>query len=142
MDFDVSRPIWVQLAEEFARRIAVGRWQPGERLPAVRDLAADLGVNPNTVQRALSELERDGLCRAERTAGRFVTEDPERIAELREEILGQSADNFIAAAQGLGLSQAQTVKLISRRWPENSITGSQQDPAASPFSQQMPGGGL
>ena len=64
MDFDASRPIWLQLREEFTRRIVIGRWAPGKQIPGVRELAVELGVNPNTVQRTLAELERDGLCRS------------------------------------------------------------------------------
>ncbi|GMA41019.1 GntR family transcriptional regulator [Mobilicoccus caccae] len=75
MEFDPARPIWHQLIHEFSRRIVTGEWSPGGRIGGVRELAGELGVNPNTVQRALSELERDGLCRSERTAGRFVTDD-------------------------------------------------------------------
>ena len=74
MDFDASRPIWLQLREEFTRRIVIGRWAPGKQIPGVRELAVELGVNPNTVQRTLAELERDGLCRSERAVGRFVTD--------------------------------------------------------------------
>ena len=73
MEFDTKSPIWLQLVEEFSRRICVGEWQTGARLPGVRDLAADLKVNPNTVQRALAELDRQGITYSERTAGRFVT---------------------------------------------------------------------
>ena len=69
MDFDASRPIWLQLREEFTRRIVIGRWAPGKQIPGVRELAVELGVNPNTVQRTLAELERDGLCRSERAVG-------------------------------------------------------------------------
>lgn len=140
MEFDNSRPIWLQLTEEFARLIAIGTWQPGAKLPGVRDLAAELGVNPNTVQRSLAELERDGLCRAERTAGRFVTEDPKRIGQLREELVGQHADSFIDAALGLGLTQAQSVELISRRWTVRKAV--HDDTAATQFTKDTPGGGL
>jgi len=72
VDFDASRPIWLQLREEFTRRIVIGRWAPGKQIPGVRELAVELGVNPNTVQRTLAELERDGLCRSERAVGRFA----------------------------------------------------------------------
>ena len=76
MEFDATRPIWLQLVAEFSRRIAVGLWPPGHRIPGVRDLAAELNVNPNTVQRSLAELERQSLCYTDRTAGRYVTDRP------------------------------------------------------------------
>mgnify|MGYP001578707251 CR=1 FL=1 len=70
MEFDPGQPIWLQLVREFTRRIATGAWPAGERVPSVRDLASELGVNPNTVQRALAELERTRLAVAERRGTR------------------------------------------------------------------------
>lgn len=116
MDFDTSSPIWGQLVTEFSRRIVVGEWEPGGRIPGVRDLAGDLGVNPNTVQRALSELERQELCRSERTAGRFVTTDGGRIDALRAELAQEAADDFIRRAHGLRMAQTQARRLIDERW--------------------------
>lgn len=116
MEFDTSSPIWGQLVTEFSRRIVVGEWEPGGRIPGVRDLAADLGVNPNTVQRALSDLERQGLCRSERTAGRFVTTDEDRVDALRAELAQEAADDFIRRAHGLRMPQAQARRLIDERW--------------------------
>ena len=116
MDFDPSRPIWLQLREEFARRIVVGCWQPGEQIPGVRELAVDLGVNPNTVQRTLAELEREGLCRSERAVGRFITTDVERIARLRHELATDAVGEFVSRVQGFGLTQAEAVTLMKERW--------------------------
>ena len=73
--FTDDRPIWLQLTEQLTRRIITGVYPPGSRLPPVRELAAQAGVNPNTMQRALAQLEQDGLAFADRTAGRLVTED-------------------------------------------------------------------
>lgn len=116
MQFDTSSPIWLQLITEFQRRLVTGEWAPGARLPAVRDLAADLGVNPNTVQRALSELERDGLCRTERASGRFATDDAPRIAALRRQVATRVADEFVSRAQGFGMTLAEAGSLIEERW--------------------------
>ena len=71
--FDSSRPIYAQLVERLKARILAGTYQPGGHLDSVRDLAAAAGVNPNTMQRALAQLEAEGLVRTERTSGRFVT---------------------------------------------------------------------
>ena len=73
--FTDNRPIWQQLTEQLTLRILKGEYPPGERLPAVRELAAQAGVNPNTMQRALAQLESDGLAVGSRTAGRTVTQD-------------------------------------------------------------------
>lgn len=116
MEFDTGSPIWAQLVTEFSRRIVVGEWEPGGRIPGVRDLAADLGVNPNTVQRALAELERQDLCRSERTAGRFVTADEDRIDILRAELAQEAADDFIRRARGLRMPQDRARRLIDERW--------------------------
>lgn len=116
MEFDTSAPIWVQLVSEFARSIVVGEWAPGSKVPGVRELAAGLGVNPNTAQRALAELERQGLCRSERTAGRFVTGDASRINRVRAELTRDAADEFIRRAQGLRMPPDQAQQLIEERW--------------------------
>lgn len=116
MDFDAARPIWRQLLEEFSRRIAVAAWGPGERIPGVRELAADVGVNPNTVQRALSELEREGLARSVRTAGRFVTDETERIKELRRDLAKDAADTYIRDVTGLALTRDDAQRLVAERW--------------------------
>ena len=83
MRFDDTRPIWIQLVEAFSQKIASGQWAPASKIPSVRELAIDAGVNPNTVQRALSRLDADGLTVAERAQGRFVTSDTEAIARAR-----------------------------------------------------------
>ena len=107
MDFDASRPIWLQLREEFTRRIVIGRWAPGKQIPGVRELAVELGVNPNTVQRTLAELERDGLCRSERA---------ERVSRLRCDLAAGAADEFATRVKGFGLTEAEAVALIAERW--------------------------
>lgn len=116
MQFDSSLPIWMQLVTEFSRRIVVGQWPAGARIPGVRALAAELGVNPNTIQRALSELEREGLCRSERTSGRFVTEDTDRIDRLRADLAEEAVDDFIQHARGFGMGRSQAQQLLTERW--------------------------
>lgn len=116
MDFDTSRPIWLQLVDEFSRRIVTGVWRPGDRIGGVRELAGELGVNPNTVQRALSELERDGLCRSERTTGRFVTDDADRIRALRRSRASGTADDFITRVRGFGMTLDDALALVHERW--------------------------
>ncbi len=131
IDFDPARPIWLQLVSEFSRRIVVGEWRPGARIPGVRELAAELGVNPNTVQRALSELERDGLCRSERTTGRFVTDDHQRIDALRTGLASAFADAYAASARSLLLDHEQATRLLAQRWAaaEPSPSTTTQNPS-------------
>lgn len=117
MDFDPGAPIWVQLVGEFTRRIVVGQWASGERIPGVRDLAVELKVNPNTVQRALSELERSGLCRSERAVGRFVAADDALIDAARSRLAADAALDYAKRAHGLGMSLAGARELLGRQWP-------------------------
>ena len=118
MEFDTSSPIWLQLVTEFSRRVATAEWAAGERIPGVRELALQLGVNPNTVQRALTEMERDGLCRSERTSGRFVTDDRLRVSRLRRELAAGAADDYIRISRGLSMDMRDVTALIDERWNE------------------------
>lgn len=102
--FDSSIPIYTQIIEVFRRDMASGALKPGQRVTPVRELALLLGVNPNTLQRALSELEREGLMYSERTSGRFVTEDGEKIAALRRNMSRRLASDCVDALRGLGLA--------------------------------------
>lgn len=120
MNFDNTQPIWLQLHDEFARNIAVGIWPPGSRIPGVRDLASQMGVNPNTVQRSLAELERTGLCRSERTSGRFVTDDPRLIEKAQLTLATDAARDFIVKAKGLHMSSEQATNLITTQWKDTT----------------------
>ena len=84
--FSNDAPIYTQLIQQIKVGIVTGAFPPGERLPSVRDLATEAGVNPNTMQRALAELERDGLVYSQRTAGRFVTEDNTMINQAKRSL--------------------------------------------------------
>jgi len=116
MDFDEDRPIWLQLVDEFSRRIASGTWAPGARVDSVRDLAAEFGVNPNTVQRALTQLDESGLTTTERTVGRFVTTDPSHVDVMRTQAAVRLVDDLVAALRGLGLSRVEATALVTTRW--------------------------
>ena len=116
MQIDDSRPIWAQLVDEFRRRIVGGEWPISARVPSVRDLAIDLGVNPNTVQKALTEVDRLGLTTTERTAGRFVTSDESAVSDGRAALAAATADGFAQAAQGIGMSLEEAQRLLAERW--------------------------
>ena len=119
--FRTDAPIYTQLYEKLTLAIVSGGYAPGERLPAVRELALDAGVNPNTVQRALSELERCGLVYTQRTAGRFVTGDAERIGQERLRIAEERARDFLGAMEELGYNRIQTVMLLEKMRGEMEI---------------------
>lgn len=110
--FDASRPIYAQLVERLKARILAGTYPPGGHLDSVRDLAAAAGVNPNTMQRALAQLETEGLVRTERTAGRYVTEDTALIEQLRTDTARTLASDFLEKMRGIGYSPAQVAALL------------------------------
>ena len=113
-EFRADAPIYTQLCEQLTLAIVSGVYAAGDRLPTVRELALDAGVNPNTVQRALSELERQGLVYSQRTAGRFVTGDAGLIAKARERLAEERARAFLEAMARLGLDRTQTVELLEQ----------------------------
>lgn len=117
-NFDNSIPIYLQIIQEMKRRIIRKELIPGERLASVRDLAKEAGVNPNTMQKALSELEVEGLLETERTTGRFVTSDQKLIASLREAYLKERLQPFLAELQSLGLSEEELMTLIRSQYKE------------------------
>ena len=126
MQVDDTRPIWIQLVDAFRHRIVSGQWSPGSKIPSVRELASGAGVNPNTVQRALAELDRTGLTSAERTAGRFVTADAAVLDAVRRELAIGATDAYVVALTGLGMSLDGATRLLAERWTDRPATGEPQ----------------
>lgn len=120
MDFDASRPIYLQLLEEFKLKISTGQWEPGAKIDSVRNLASLYEVNPNTVQKALVELERAGLTETRRTAGRFVTEDKKLISKLEDNSFYEIADDFISGAESLNLEKEEAINQLRIYWEEKN----------------------
>ncbi|MCP1109921.1 GntR family transcriptional regulator [Lachnospiraceae bacterium PF1-21] len=112
-DLDENRPIYLQLMERIEQDIVSGKYNPGDKLPSVRDLALEAGVNPNTMQKAMSELERDGLIHAKRTSGRFITEDENMIKELKRELAQEHIRAFIENMRQLGFDINEIPELIT-----------------------------
>ena len=111
-DFNDNAPIYMQIVNGLQREIASGAYAPGTRLPSVRDLALEAGVNPNTMQRALAELERRGLVNAQRTAGRFVTEDEKALTGLRKSMSETIVEEFFRKMRSLGLSDDEIISVV------------------------------
>ncbi|MFR1831617.1 MAG: GntR family transcriptional regulator [Lachnospiraceae bacterium] len=109
MEWNIAddRPIWIQLSEQLTAQIASGMYQPGQRLPSVREFAADAGVNPNTMQRALADLEGKGLILTNRTAGRSVTQDMEVIKQLRTNQAMDKVRQFLSQMRELGYTKEE-----------------------------------
>ena len=110
--YDANRPIYLQLINQMQLRIVAGEWQAGERIPGVRELALECGVNPNTMQRALSELERAGLLYSERTSGRFVTRSEQRIEAIRQEMAAELMRDFVAGMERMGYRRDQILEQL------------------------------
>lgn len=110
--FSGDAPIYSQLIAQIKVGIVTGAFPPGERLPSVRDLATEAGVNPNTMQRALAELERDGLVYSQRTAGRFVTEDQAMIASAKRSLAERHIQAFLEAMTHLGYGREEILTLL------------------------------
>ena len=109
-----SRPIWAQLQEQLARKILSGGYHAGEKLPSVRDLAQEAGVNPNTMQRALAALDALGLTVANRTTGRTVTEDEGVLEGMRGELARSIIGQFYRSAAELGYTKEQAAELLKK----------------------------
>jgi len=105
-------PLWQQIADILRRSIATGVYPAGSRLPTVRDLASQAAVNPNTMQRAMSQLEADGIAVANSTSGRTVTDNENIIAELRMSMARERTENYLAEMQILGFTPSEVVQLI------------------------------
>ena len=119
--FQSNTPIYLQLVNNFKHRIVSGELTAGSKLESVRDLALYFEVNPNTMQRALAELERDELVFAERTTGRFITKDKELISKMRESVAQEIIDQFILQMSSLGFSNQEAINLFITKIEERSV---------------------
>lgn len=111
---DSERPIYRQLIEQIQWRIVSGIYGPGDKLPSVRDLAAEAAVNPNTMQRALATLEQSGLLHSRRTSGRFITEDEGMIEEIKHEMAMDEITVFLERMEKMGIRRDEIVALIQK----------------------------
>lgn len=108
-----DRPIFSQIMDIISQNIISGKYAPGEKLPSVRDLAAQAAVNPNTMQKALAELEKTGLVFAKRTSGRYITEDTVMIKELKTQMAQEKIQAFLNSMENLGISKEETAALLT-----------------------------
>lgn len=118
---DSGRPIYAQIVERVQLDIITGHYQPGEKLPSVRDLASEAAVNPNTMQKALSELEQSGLLYTQRTSGRFITEDTTLIQRIKSRLATMEVKEFIRKMRQLGLGDDEILRLIQSIIKEENI---------------------
>lgn len=113
-NFTNDRPVYLQIIEVVKGRIINGEYGIGEKLPSVRELADEARVNPNTMQKALSELEREELIFSQRTSGRFVTCDEKAVEQLRLKLAEEIVDDFLEKMQGLGFDHEKILEILSQ----------------------------
>ena len=122
-NLDTDRPIYAQLVEHIQMQIVSGYYPPGGKLPSVRELAAVAAVNPNTMQKAFAELERNGLIITQRTNGRTVTEDTELIKGIRRSLAKEDVDLYFSQMKNLGYLRREAVEMIEERKTEEGEEG-------------------
>lgn len=111
--FDNERPIYLQLVEKLRVEIVSGKLKQGERLPSVRELALTTKVNPNTMQKALAELEEEKLIYTERTNGKFVTDDKKLIEKVRKELAKEKVKQYIQSMESLGVNREEATRYLT-----------------------------
>lgn len=118
-DLDNDRPIYLQLMERIQQDIIAGVYAPGDKLPSVRDLALDASVNPNTMQKALAELERRGMVHSQRTSGRFITEDETMLKKIKLDLASEHIRQFFEKMTLLGFKNEEILELVQETLKED-----------------------
>ena len=111
-----STAIYRQIIDYFEAEVASGRIEPGEKIESIRGLALRFKVNPNTVQKALRELEWNGMITTDRTNGKFITEDTDRIELLRKDLAKTTIEDFIETVKKLGFSIEDIISILRKEW--------------------------
>lgn len=111
-EFDPNLPIYIQVMEEIKKAIFTKQYLPGVKIASVRELAVTYSVNPNTVQKALSELERTGIIYSKRAQGRYVSEDEKLIEKLKKEVCSRKVKDFVVEMEELGFDTKLIIEMI------------------------------
>ena len=120
--FDNERPIYIQLLEMIRIDIVSGKFKKGQKLPSVRELALMMKVNPNTMQKALVELEDEKLIYTERTNGKYVTEDEKLIEKIKKQLAQEKVNNYLNSMKNIGISYELAVKYLQELGGQNGIS--------------------
>ena len=119
-DLNSDRPIYTQILERIQTRIISGIYKPGEKLPSVRELAAEASVNPNTMQKAFAELERSGLIQTQRNSGRTVTEDTDMIKQVQTQVALSQVQSFFSTMMELGFNKEEILAFVKKAAEEGA----------------------
>ena len=120
--FDNERPIYIQLVEMIRIDIISGKYQKGQKLPSVRELALMMKVNPNTMQKALVELEDEKLIYTERTNGKYVTEDEKLIEKIKKQLAQEKVNNYLNSMKNIGISYELAIKYLQELGGQNGTS--------------------
>ncbi|MGO4540890.1 GntR family transcriptional regulator [Paenibacillus sp. 2TAB19] len=113
IEFDNNLPIYLQIMNHMKKQIVVGKLKAGDKIPSVRELAVELQINPNTVQRTFQELEREQIVETKRGLGRYVTSEVDKIMEIKKEMAGDLIDRFIQGMQELGFRNDDIITIVA-----------------------------
>ncbi|MCP1135651.1 GntR family transcriptional regulator [Paenibacillus polysaccharolyticus] len=120
IEFDNNLPIYLQIMQYIKRQIVTGALKAGDKIPSVRELAAELQINPNTVQRTFQELEREEVVETKRGLGRYVTSEERKIMMIKKEMAGKLLDRFLTGMQELGIEEQDIVSIVTDALAEGS----------------------
>ncbi|GIP60561.1 GntR family transcriptional regulator [Paenibacillus sp. FSL W8-0186] len=113
IEFDNNLPIYLQIMDYIKREIVTGKLKAGDKIPSVRELAVELQINPNTVQRTFQELEREAIVETRRGLGRYVTSEESKIMRIKKEMAGDLLERFIHGMQELGFSSEDIAAIVT-----------------------------
>ncbi|GGN91890.1 GntR family transcriptional regulator [Saccharibacillus kuerlensis] len=126
IEFNNNLPIYLQIMNYIKLQIVTGKLGPGEKIPSVRELASELKINPNTIQRTFQELEREGVAESRRGLGRFVTSEDEKIMSIKKEMASELLERFIGGMRELGFDGDNIVKIVAE-----SVEDGKREPGGS-----------
>ncbi|WP_139996088.1 GntR family transcriptional regulator [Paenibacillus paridis] len=113
IEFDNNLPIYLQIMNYIKKEIIIGNLKAGDKIPAVRELALELQINPNTIQRTFQELEREQIVETRRGLGRYVTSEESKIMDIKKEMAGELLGRFIQGMQELGYKEKDIITIVS-----------------------------
>ncbi|MBB6023473.1 GntR family transcriptional regulator [Paenibacillus sp. JGP012] len=120
IEFDNNLPIYLQIMQYIKRQIVTGTLKAGDKIPSVRELAAELQINPNTIQRTFQELEREEVVETKRGLGRYVTSEEWKIMQIKKEMAGELLERFLTGMQELGIKEQDIVSIVTDALAEGS----------------------
>jgi DNA-binding transcriptional regulator YhcF (GntR family) len=120
-DLDDRQPIYLQIVDRFRENMATGEMQPGNRVPSIRDVASGMRVNPNTVNRAYQEMERQGLIYSQRGMGYYVSEDVEKMQGFKSNMAREVIDRFLKDMQSMGFTPEEIIKTLREELSKQTV---------------------